>query len=179
MALNGEFIINGHDYLEELVEFANYASNAKLTGYCTVNKELAQLLAIMDDVIGFDGHELEWLKLCKYYSAYGTSSELEDPIAGLATFSALNATVGKGWYNAETGEYSAYNCFYYNGTPILPRGYMAKFVPEKSGVYHITSQNSSSMGVNGWVFDGERNLLNEANNDYRYFQDMGVLHLVT
>jgi hypothetical protein len=178
MAVAGMFVIDGHDYIEELVEFANYASNAKLTGYCTVTKELAELLAILDDVIGFEGHELEWLKLCKYFSAYGTTSELEDPIAGLAIFSALTALEGKGWYNAETGEYSGYNCFYYNGTPILPRGYMAKFVPEKSGVYHIKSQNTSSMGVNGWVFDGERNLLNEAENDYRYFQDMGDVNII-
>lgn len=178
MAVSGMFIIDGHDYRYELEEYANYASNAKLTGYCTVNKELAELLAIVDDVIGFDGHEFEWLKLCKYYNAYGTDAELEDPIAGLAIFSALLAMEGKGWYNAETGEYSTYNCFYYNGTPILPRGYMAKFVPEKSGVYHIKSQNTSSMGVNGWVFDNQRNLLNEAENDYRYFQDMGNVNII-
>ncbi len=178
MAIDGKFVIDGHDYVEELVEFANYASNAKLTGYCTVTKELAELLAILDDVIGFDGHELEWLKLCKYYNAYGTAAELEDPIAGLAIFSALTAVEGKGWYNAETGEYSAYNCFYYNGTPILPRGYIAKFVPEKSGVYHISSQNTSAMGVNGWVFDSNRKMLNEAENDYRYFQDMGNVNII-
>lgn len=178
MAVNGQFVIDGHDYLEELVEFANYASNAKLTGYCTVTKELADLLAILDDVIGFDGHEMEWLKLCKYYNAYGTASELVDPIQGLATFCALPALVGEGWYNTETGEYSGYNCFYYNGTPILPRGYLAKFVPEKSGVYHISSKNTSTMGVNGWVFDGDRNLLSESENDYRYFQDMGNVNII-
>lgn len=178
MAVDGKFIIDGHDYIEELVEFANYASNAKLTGYCTVTKELADLLAILDDVIGFDGHELEWLKLCKYYHAYGTAYELEDPIAGLASFSALSAVEGEGWYNTETGEYSAANCFYYNGTPILPRGYLAKFVPEKSGVYHISSQNTSNMGVNGWVFDADRNMLNEADNDYRYFQDMKNVNII-
>ncbi len=178
MAVDGKFIINGHDYKEELEEFANYASNSKLTGYCTVNRELAELLDILDDVIGFDGHETEWLKVCKYYNAYGTGSELEDPIKGLTVFSAQLALEGEGWYNAETGEYSGYNCFYYNGTPILPRGYMAKFVPEKSGVYHISSQNTSTMGVNGWVFDGNRNLLNEAENDYRYFQDMGNVNII-
>ena len=178
MAVNGMFVIDGHDYLEELVEFANYASNAKLTGYCTVNKELAELLAILDDVIGFDGHELEWLKLCKYYNTYGTETQLEDPIKGLAIFSAQTAVVGNGWYNAETGEYSAYNCFYYNGTPILPRGYMAKFVPEKSGVYHIKSKNTSAMGVNGWIFDANRDVLEESSNDYRYFQDMGEVNMI-
>ncbi len=178
MAVNGMFVIDGHDYIEELVEFANYASNAKLNGYCTVTKELAELLAILDDVIGFDGHENEWLKLCKYYNSYGIATELEDPIKGLATFSAQVAVEGKGWYNAETGEYSGFNCFYYNGTPILPRGYLAKFVPEKSGVYHISSQNTSTKGVNGWVFDGERNLLNESENDYRYFQDMGNVNII-
>ena len=178
MAVNGEFIINGYDYKEDLEVFANYASNAKLTGYCTVTKELAELLAILDDVIGFDGHEMEWLKLCKYYNAYGTDAELEDPIKGLAAFSALTAVQGEGWYNTETGEYSGYNCFYYNGTPILPRGYLAKFVPEKSGVYHISSQNTSSMGVNGWIFDENRNMLNESQNDYRYFQDMNNVHMI-
>ena len=178
MAVEGKFIINGYDYQQDLVQFANYASNAKLTGYCTVTKELAELLAILDDVIGFDGHEMEWLKVCKYYNAYGTESELEDPIQGLATFSALTALEGKGWYNAETGEYSGYNCFYYNGTPILPRGYLAKFVPEKSGVYHICSQNTSTTGVNGWVFDSERNLLNECENDYRYFQDLSNVNII-
>lgn len=178
MAVNGMFVIDGHDYIEELVEFANYASNAKLNGYCTVNKALAELLAILDDVIGFDGHEYEWLKLCKYYSAYGTNTELEDPIRGLATYSALPAYEGNGWYNAETGEYSGYNCFFYNGTPILPRGYMAKFVPEKSGVYHISSKNTSSMGVNGWVFDADRNVLCESENNYRYFQDMANVNMI-
>ena len=178
MAVNGKFIIDGHDYIEELVVFANYASNAKLTGYCTVTKELAELLAILDDVIGFDGHELEWLKLCKYYNTYGTDMELEDPIKGLAPFSALEAVVGNGWYDAETGMYSAYNCFYYNGTPILPRGYLAKFVPEKSGVYHISSKNTSTMGVNGWIFDADRNMLDECNNDYRYFQDMNNVNMI-
>ena len=178
LAVQGDFVIDGHDYVEELVEFANYASNAKLTGYCTVNKELAELLAIIDDVVGFDGHEREWLKLCKYYNAYGTDSELEDPIAGLATFSALTAVEGEGWYNAETGEYSGYNCFFYNGTPIMPRGYLAKFVPEKSGVYHISSQNTSTSGVNGWVFDADRNLLEECENDYRYFQDLNNVNMI-
>ena len=178
MALNGEFIIDGYDYQQDLVEFASYASNAKLTGYCTVTKELAELLAILDDVIGFDGHEMEWLKLCKYFNSYGTSFELEDPIKGLANFSALEAVEGEGWYNVETGEYSAANCFYYNGTPIMPRGYLAKFVPEKSGVYHIVSQNTSSTGVNGWVFDADCNMLNESDNDYRYFQDMNNVNII-
>ncbi len=172
MAVNGDFIIDGYDYQQDLVEFANYASNAKLTGYCTVNKELAELLAILDDVIGFDGHEMEWLKLCKYYNAYGTDAELEDPIKGLATFSALDAVVGEGWFNAETGEYSAYNCFYYNGTPIMPRGYLAKFVPEKSGVYHIQSKRTDETMVDGWIFDANRELLCENENEYRNFQDM-------
>lgn len=178
MAVNGMFVIDGHDYIEELVEFANYASNAKLNGYCTVTKELAELLAILDDVIGFDGHEMEWLKLCKYFNAYGTSSELEDPIRGLAPFCALPAFEGNGWYNPETGEYSGYNCFYYNGTPILPRGYLAKFVPEKSGVYHISSNSTSNTGVNGWVFDADRNLLCESENDYRYFQDTANVNMI-
>ena len=178
MAVRGEFVIDGYDYQQDLVEFANYASNSKLTGYCTVNKELAELLAILDDVIGFDGHELEWLKLCKYFNSYGTDFELEDPIKGLATFSALDAQLGTGWYNAETGEYSAYNCFYYNGTPIMPRGYYAKFVPQKSGVYHIQTLNKGEVLIDGWVFNANRELLCENENEYRNFQDQYNVNII-
>ena len=178
LAIQGEFVIDGYDYREDLVEFANYASNAKLTGYCTVTKELAELLAILDDVIGFDGHEMEWLKLCKYYNAYGTDTELEDPIKGLAHFSALTAVEGEGWFNAETGEYSGYNCFYYNGTPIMPRGYLAKFVPEKSGVYHIQSLCGGEVLVDGWIFNADKQLLCENENEYRNFQDLYNTNMV-
>ena len=38
----------------------------------------------------------------------------------------------------------------------MPRGYYARFVPEKSGVYRITSRNDSQDGVEGWIFNENR-----------------------
>ena len=130
------------DYYEEMVEFFSYASNSKFNGACTVNAELAELLKKIADVAGFEDDENEWLKICMYYEAFGTNGEqLEDPIAGLAPFSALVAKEGK---NIPT------NVFKYELDKILmPRGYIAKFVPTKSGVYRITSHSESE--VEGWI----------------------------
>lgn len=145
IAYNGDITENGHNYYDDLVEYFSYASNSSLEGVCTVNQELADLLRKVDQIVGFDDADNnEWLKFCKYYQAYGTKGgQLEDPIKGLATFSALDAKLGK---NVPT------NVFQYS-TIIMPRGKLAKFVPDKSGVYRITSRSESSQGVDGWIFD--------------------------
>lgn len=153
---------NGQPLSEALVDYFSYASNSSLSGVCTVTKELAELLKYVAEVAGFDGTENEWLKICKYYEAYGKDAQqLEDPIKGLAPFSAYEAKLGK---NIET------NCFYYN-TVIMPRGKLAKFVPEKSGVYRITSRSESSDSLNGWIFDGDRNVLYTYEMDERMYND--------
>ena len=143
MAYNGKIVVGGKDYKEELTQYCNYASNAK-GGLCTVNQELMELLQKVDQAVGFDDADnKEWLKICKYFQAYGSNgAQLEDPIKGLATFSALTATEGK---NVKT------NFFYYEQI-IMPRGKLAKFVPSKSGVYRITSRSESAQGVDGWLF---------------------------
>ena len=143
MAYNGKIVVGGKDYKEELTQYCNYASNAK-GGLCTVNQELMELLQKVDQAVGFDDADnKEWLKICKYFQAYGSNgAQLEDPIKGLATFSALTATEGK---NVKT------NFFYYEQI-LMPRGKLAKFVPSKSGVYRITSRSESAQGVDGWLF---------------------------
>ena len=148
IAYNGDVTENGHNYYDDLEEYFSYASNSSLNGVCTVNEELANLLRKVDEIIGFDANDNnEWLKFCKYYQAYGTNGvQLEDPIKGLAVFSAYEAKFGK---NVPT------NFFYYN-TAIIPRGKFAKFVPTKSGVYRITSSNESTQGVDAWIFNENR-----------------------
>ena len=143
MAYDGKIVVGGKDYKEELTQYCNYASNAK-GGLCTVNKELMELLQKVDAAVGFDdADDKEWMKICKYFQAYGSGGkQLEDPIKGLATFSALTAKEGK---NVST------NFFYYEQI-IMPRGKLAKFVPSKSGVYRITSRSESAQGVDGWLF---------------------------
>ncbi len=143
MVYDGKIVVNGKDYKEALTQYCNYASNSK-GGLCTVNKELMELLLMVDQAVGFDDNDdKEWLKICKYYEAYGAGGkQLEDPIKGLATFSAFTAKEGK---NVSS------NYFYYDQI-LMPRGKLAKFVPSKSGVYRITSRSESAQGVDGWLF---------------------------
>lgn len=159
---DGELKYNGEILYNKMVSYFSYASNSNFTGYCTVNEELATYLKIIADLVGFTDDEDEWLKMCIYYAAYGKDVEpLEDPIKGLAPFSAYEATLG---VDVPT------NVFYYS-TAIIPRGKLAKFVPEKSGVYRITSSSKSAQGVNGWIFDGNRNVLLEYELDERMYND--------
>lgn len=143
LAYDGKIVVGGKDYKEALTQYCNYASNSK-GGLCTVNKELMELLQKVDQAVGFDDADNnEWLKICKYFQAFGSGGkQLEDPIKGLATFSAHTAKEGK---NIKT------NFFYYEQI-LMPRGKLAKFVPSKSGVYRITSRSESAQGVDGWIF---------------------------
>ena len=166
MTYDGGVVIDGIDYYDKMVQYFSYASNSSLNGVCTVNAELAQLLKDVASVVGFEDDENEWLKFCKYYQAYGKDvKQLQDPIAGLAEFSAFTATEGK---NVDT------NVFYYN-RPIIPRGMYAKFVPSKSGVYRITSRNESQHGVEGWIFgEGRTELLVYEHDERMYSDDKNV-----
>ncbi len=162
LAYDGTITVNGHNYYEDLVEFCNYASNSSLNGYCTVTKELAELLKIVADVAGFEGTENEWLKICSYYQVYGSKdAQLEDPIKGLAPFCAYKAVEGK---NKES------NSFYYNRA-ILPRGLLAEFTPSRSGVYRITSRNDSQDGVEGWIFNANREVIYTYEHTERMYSD--------
>jgi len=169
MSYNGEIVIDGHDYKTELEQYCNYTSNSK-GGVCSVNQELYDLLVIIDKAVGFDdADDKEWMKLCKYFKAYGTNGgQLEDPIKGLATFSAYEAKLGK---NVET------NFFYYENI-IMPRGKFAKFVPDKSGVYRITSRSESTHGVDGWIFNEKREELLVYEMDERMYNDDSEVSMV-
>ena len=161
MAVSGQIVKDGHDYVEELTSYASYASNSMLTGYCTVNYELAELLKIVAEIKGFDASDKnEWLQICEYYQAYGPSdNQLTDPIEGLAPFSAPEAILGK-WvddgngklvFQGANGETGNHNRFYYD-RPIIPRGKFFRFTPTVSGAYRITSHSDSSNGLDAWIF---------------------------
>ena len=157
------------DYYDEMVDFFSYASNSNLNGYCTVTKELAEWLVKVDELAGFDEEDTnEWLRFCMYYEQYGTDTPMEDPIKGLATFSA---------YEAKEGKNVASNYFYYNRV-IMPRGLIAEFIPTRSGVYRITSHNDSSNGVDGWIFDENRTELLTFELDERMFGEEGEVSMV-
>lgn len=167
---DGGLTVDGVDHYERMEQYCNYASNSNLINFCTVNQELAELLKAVDTLYGFDdADEDEWLKLCTYYQAYGAEgAQMEDPIAGLATFSAYKAKLGK---NVES------NFFYYNRI-IMPRGLLAEFVPTKSGVYRITSVSDSANGVDGWIFDKDHKELLVYEQDERLFNDSTEVSMV-
>ena len=152
---------NGASMYDDIVQYFTCASNAQLNGKCTVNAELAELLKIVADQAGFTDDENEWLKICMYYQVYGTDEQLEDPIKGLLPSSAYEAKLGK---NIES------NHFYYNRV-IMPRGLIAEFIPKSSGVYRITSRSESQQGVDGWIFDENRNELLTYEHDERMYED--------
>ena len=142
-AYNGEIVLNGVNYYEELVEYCNYASNSAIYGLCSVNAELKDLLEKVALAIGLEtDNPNQWLQMCSYYDVYGTDGiQLDDPIRGLASYSAYTAVMG------------ADNYVYYDRV-IMPRGLLFKFVPEKSGAYRITS--NSEWQVDGWIFHADR-----------------------
>ena len=162
---DGKFMVDGVDRFEDFQQYANYASNSRLSGTCTVTKELAELLQEFAKQYGFEDDDNEWLKLCKYYDAYGKGVQLEDPIKGLATFSAYKAHLGSG------------NSFYYDRA-ILPRGMMAEFVPSKSGVYRITSSNESQQGVDAWIFNENREAILTYEPDERMYSIEGEVSMI-
>lgn len=145
-----------------MVDYFSYASNSSLSGVCTVNAELAEMLKQVAEVAGFDGDENEWLKICRYYESYGPDgTQLQDPIKGLATFSAFETKLGK---NVSS------NCFYYDRA-IIPRGLLSEFIPSKSGVYRFTSKSDYQDGIDAWIFDENREILYTYEMDERMYGD--------
>ncbi len=138
-----EFYIDGVNYYNDLIKYCNYASNSQITNLCSVTPTLRKYLeAFVDQKIGVgEGNPNQWLTLCSYYDAYGTDGvQLEDPIKGLASFSAYDV------------KEEAPNLVEYNRV-IMPRGLLYKFVPTKDGVYRFTT--NSEYEVNGWIFIGD------------------------
>ena len=151
LAYNGEIVIDGYDYYNDIVKYCSYASNSQIYSLVAVNQELKELLVKVTEAVGIEKSENEWLQICSYYDAYGTGGvQMTDPAAGLALYNAYTAQLGM-------------NTVSYDRV-IMPRGLLYKFVPTKSGVYRITSHSDTY--VDGWVFDPEGWQTNEAMYTY-------------
>lgn len=127
------------DWYEDFVHHFTLASNSAINGLCSVDEELAQLLKDVAAEIGLEtDNPLQWLQMCVYYNVYGpNATELEDPVKGLSTAAPFRAELGDG------------NTVTYDRV-IMPRGLLYEFIPEKSGVYRITSHSDAE--VEGWIF---------------------------
>ena len=92
MAYEGKIKEGTKNYYDDILPYFTCCSNSALNGVTSVNKELADLLKKVGKIAGVDEDENEWLKMCKYYQVYGSGDvQLEDPIKGLAIFSAYEA----------------------------------------------------------------------------------------
>ena len=152
---NGAFVYNGKNLYWEALDgatynlqnYANFSINGYLYGYVPVTEELRQILEICVNIAGEEkDNDNQWLQICSYYDAYGTDEQLENPIRGLANFSAYEAVETTDSAN------EIKNSFYYDHS-VMPRGYRAKFTPTKSGVYLI--QSFGQQQVDGWIFTNE------------------------
>jgi len=154
--------VGGKPYYDVMLDNFTLASNSSLFGVCTVTRSLAEQLKEVAKQYGFDNTENEWLKICKYFQVYGTNNaQLQDPIAGLAPFSA---------YEAKLGKNISSNYFYYD-RPIIPRGTLAKFVPTKSGVYRFTSKSDYAHGIEGWIHNEKGEVIYTYEFDERLYED--------
>ncbi len=141
-----------------LTKYSSYASNSAIYGVTPVTEELYDALVLLAKDYGDINNDDEWLKLCCYYDAYGTGGkQLEDPIKGLAIFSAYTATLS----NKGSSEFP--NSLTYDRV-IMPKGLLTKFTPTESGTYLITStapkldSNGNPDGfhhTNGWIFTAD------------------------
>ncbi len=152
-----------------MVKYFSYASNSALQGVCTVNKELSEMLLQVAEVAGFENNDKEWLKICKYYQVYGPKSQqLEDPIKGLAPFSAYETKLGK---NVSTNEFTY-------DRAIIPRGLLSEFVPSKSGVYRFTSKSDYADGIDAWLFNSDGEVIYTYEHDERMYTDSNNCSIV-
>ena len=155
LGYNGELKVGGVDLYETLIDYCNFSINGTIYGHSPVTEELKGILAQAADLVGFDtDNPNQWLQACIYYDAYGKNvKQLESPIKGLAPFDPFDAI-------ESVGETPTYNTVTYDGRVIMPRGFLYRFVPTKSGAYLVKSQSKNE--VNGWIFDENRNILLEA-----------------
>ncbi len=152
----GELFVNDVDVYNYWMIYANASSNSKINGYAPITEELKRYLDAYCEqyhlAAGKIYDENLWLQLCIYYDAYGKDEngnptpELENPILGLTTFSAYETKLD----NPQVNDTAKYTVKY--ESVIMPRGYLYKFVPTKSGVYRFTS--FSDQEVTGWIFAG-------------------------
>ena len=132
-------ISQDRDWYDAFLHHFTLASNSAIYGICSVDETLAQLLKDVADEIGLEtDNPLQWLQMCMYYNVYGpNATEFADPVQGLSTAAPYKAELG--------GD----NRVSYDRV-IMPRGLLYEFIPEKSGVYRITS--FSAYEVEGWIF---------------------------
>ena len=158
LVTDNKILLNGVDIYDTVIKYCNYASNATMPGYCPVTAELYECLKAVAENVGLGiiygaTAEQDVLTMCEYYDAYGPGRvQLEDPIKGLANFSAYDVIEN------ERGDKTLFPNKFKFDRMIMPRGLRAKFTPAASGVYLIMTK--SDYETDAWIFleDGSQYL---------------------
>lgn len=132
-----DYIVGGGmNYHYAIESFAWEASQiTSVNGYTPVTEDLKYLLDVAVRYVTYgqkwEGkyHDKEWLELCMYYEHYGQTELPEDPMAGITFTAAIEMQEGSNQVNVPYA--------------INPRGFKYKFIPEKSGAYHVYSTGES------------------------------------
>lgn len=136
-----DYIVGGGmNYHSAIESFAWEASQVTtVNGYTPVTEDLKYLLDVAVRYVTYgqrwngEYHDKEWLELCIYYEHYGQTELPEDPMAGITFTAAIPMQEGANEVNIPYA--------------INPRGFKYKFVPERSGAYHVYSTGSSDAVV--------------------------------
>ena len=126
----------GMNYHSAIESFAWEASQVtSVNGYTPVTEDLQYLLDVAVRYVTYgqkwegEYHDKEWLELCVYYEHYGQTELPKDPMAGITFTAAIPMQEGGNEVNVPYA--------------INPRGFKYKFVPERSGAYHVYSTGDS------------------------------------
>lgn len=124
-------VFNGVDYNRQISMYSTLASNSQ-TGLTPVTEELKEILdALARHQLKQYYEEDAWIGFCSFEITYGNAKSMENPIAGLAPFSAYEAV-------EYDGTEATVNKLYYDRF-IRPSGKLYKFIPKTSGVYEFRS----------------------------------------
>ncbi len=149
--LDQTFYLTGNigDIATDVTDYSSIAARSTLNGYTPVTEELRQLLMKITEMIGYGDSvnpENEWLQICRYYDAYGKDvAQMQDPTLGLSYHSAFPTVLD----DPNTVDVEK-NSIYYDGRPMIPRGYLYKFVPTVSGVYNVISDAPND--IEAWIY---------------------------
>lgn len=125
------------DLKEQGTYFANRAMDSDIENCFPVTELLMKYLNALAAKLATDAgiaiNPKAWLEFCCYYAPYGTEKQLEDPIKGITTHSAIEAFADNP--NTDIVEYTTVVI----NKLLNPRGFYYYFIPEVSGVYTVES----------------------------------------
>lgn len=152
-----DMIFNGNDYTSLMKAYNTFAAKSQIKGLVPVTDELKDLLQdIYDDAYGANTNPNGWLQFCAFFVHYGDGESYGNIIKGVAPFTAYDAKETTGITDVNDLNEVEFS------TLIMPRGYLFKFVPNKTGVYNVSSVDSLDdkgkpikVGKDAEIYDGD------------------------